>query len=176
MMVYAKNHRTTEGRSMKRILIFVGAALAVALTVAACGSRASASTTTTVATRQVAGATVLVTAAGLPLYTNNQDSAAMVQCTGACATVWRPLTIASGSPTGTSAAGSLGVVALSDGMRQVTVNGKPVYTFVVDRAGKVSGNDARDQFGGKKFTWRVVTTSGTPGSSGGSGTSSGNRY
>ena len=96
---------------MKRFLIFVGAAVAVAVTVAACGSRASATTTTTatVATKQVAGATVLVTATGLPLYTNNQDSAAMVHCTGACATVWRPLTIASGSPTGTSAAGALGV-------------------------------------------------------------------
>jgi predicted lipoprotein with Yx(FWY)xxD motif len=119
---------------------------------------------------------VLVTAAGLPLYTNNQDSSAMVQCTGACATVWRPLTIASGSPTGPSAAGSLGVVALSNGTRQVTVNGKPVYTFVVDKAGKVSGDNARDQFAGTKFTWHVVTTSGTPVSSGGSGTSSGNRY
>ena len=171
---------------MKRFLIFVGAAVAVALTVAACGSRAGATTTTTtatVATRQVAGATVLVTAAGLPLYTNDQDSATMVQCTGACATVWKPLTIASGTPSGPSAAGTLGVVSLSDGTRQVTVNGKPVYTFVIDKAGKVSGNNAHDQFGGEKFTWHVVTTGGTPvssggsaGSSGGSGTSSGNRY
>ena len=162
---------------MKRFLIFVGAAVAVALTVAACGSRASATTTTTtVATKQVAGATVLVTAAGLPLYTNDQDSAAMVQCTGACATVWRPLTIASGSPTGTSAAGPLGVVALSDGTRQVTVNGKPVYTFVADKPGKVSGDNAHDQFGGMKFAWHVVATSGTPVLSGGSGASSGNRY
>ena len=171
---------------MKRFLIFVGAAVAVAVTVAACGSRASATNatiTTTVATRQVAGATVLVSAAGLPLYTNSQDSAAMVQCTGACAAVWRPLTIASGAPTGTSAAGSLGVVALSDGTRQVTVNGKPVYTFVADKAGKVSGDGAHDQFAGEKFTWHVVATSGTPvssggsgGSSGGSGMSSGNRY
>jgi predicted lipoprotein with Yx(FWY)xxD motif len=171
---------------MKRFLIFVSAAVAIAVTVAACGSRAgatNATTTTTVATRQVAGATVLVTAAGLPLYTNNQDSAAMVQCTGACATIWRPLTVAAGSPTGTSAAGSLGVVALSDGARQVTVNGKPVYTFVADKAGKVSGDNAHDQFSGEKFTWHVVTTSGTPvssggsgGSSGGSGMSSGSRY
>jgi predicted lipoprotein with Yx(FWY)xxD motif len=170
---------------MKRFLIFVGAAVAVAVTVAACGSRASATTTTTatVATKQVAGATVLVTATGLPLYTNDQDSAAMVHCTGACATVWRPLTIASGSPTGTSAAGALGVVSLSDGTRQVTVGGKPVYTFVADKAGKVTGNDAHDQFAGERFSWHVVTTSGTPvsaggsaGSSGGSGMSSGSRY
>ena len=170
---------------MKRFLIFIAAAVAVAVTVAACGSRASATTTTTstVATKQVAGAMVLVTAAGLPLYTNDQDSAAMVQCTGACATVWRPLTIASGSPTGTAAAGSLGVVALSDGARQVTVNGKPVYTFVVDKAGKVSGDNAHDQFGGVKFSWHVVTAGGAPvssggstGSSGGSGMSSSNRY
>jgi hypothetical protein len=67
MVVYGKNHRTTEGRSMKRFLIFVGAAVAVAVTVAACGSRTSATSTTTVATKQVAGATVLVTTAGLPL-------------------------------------------------------------------------------------------------------------
>ena len=116
---------------------------------------------------------MLVTAAGLPLYTNNEDSAAMVQCTGACATVWRPLTVASGSPTGTSAAGSLGVVALSGGARQVTVNGKPVYTFVADKAGTVGGDNAHDQFGGVKFTWHVVATSGTPASSGGSNGSSG---
>jgi predicted lipoprotein with Yx(FWY)xxD motif len=107
----------------------------------------------------------------------------MVQCTGACAVVWRPLTIAAGTPTGTSAAGALGVVALPNGTRQVTVNGKPVYTFVIDKSGKVTGNNAHDQFAGEKFTWRVVTTSGTPASSGSaagsssaSGTSSGSRY
>jgi predicted lipoprotein with Yx(FWY)xxD motif len=179
MVVYGKNHRTTEGRSMKRLLIFVGAAVAIALTVAACGSRASATGATTVATKQIGGTgTVLVNTAGLPLYTNNQDTAAMAQCNGACATVWPPLTIAAGSPSGTSAAGSLGVIALSNGTRQVTVNGKPVYTFSFDKAGKVTGNDAKDQFGAQKFTWRVVTTSGTAASSGSGqgGSSSGSRY
>jgi predicted lipoprotein with Yx(FWY)xxD motif len=159
---------------MKRILILVAAAVAVALTVAACGSRASAATgPTTVATKQISGlGAVLVNAAGLPLYANNQDSAAMVRCNGSCTSVWRPLTVATGSPTGTSSASALGVISLSNGMRQVTVNGKPVYTFRFDKPGTVSGNNAMDQFGGERFTWHVVSQ-GAPASSSGGGQSGG---
>jgi predicted lipoprotein with Yx(FWY)xxD motif len=107
---------------------------------------------------QISGVgTVLVNSAGLPLYTNNQDTATMSKCTGSCASVWVPLTITKGSPTGSSVSGALGVIDRSNGTRQVTLNGKPLYTFYLDSPGKVTGNGAKDSFGGVSFTWTVAT-------------------
>jgi predicted lipoprotein with Yx(FWY)xxD motif len=93
-------------------------------------------------------------------------------CTGACTSFWMPLTIDSGKPTGASGVGTLGVVKRPDGTRQVTVGGKPVYTFSQDSAGKVTGNGFSDAFGGHHFTWTVASaggkSSGTSGNGGGS--------
>jgi predicted lipoprotein with Yx(FWY)xxD motif len=64
-----------------------------------------------------------------------------------------------------------------DGTKQVVVGGKPLYTFVQDSAGKVTGNGAQDAFSGKQFTWHAVQSGGTvssspmPASGGGSGSS-----
>ena len=55
-------------------------------------------------------------------------------------------------------AAKVGFVRRPDGKRQVTWNGKPLYTFVEDGGpGKVSGNGASDHFDGKSFTWHVAT-------------------
>jgi len=159
---------------MKRILLFIAAAVAVALTVAACGARATAGTTT-VGTKQIGGVgKALVDASGMALYTNDQEASGMVLCNGTCTSVWRPLTIAHGSPTGTTGGGALGVLTRSDGTRQVTLNGKPLYTFYLDQPGKVTGNSFRDSFGGQHFTWHVAlagnaTASPGSGQSGGGG-------
>ena len=61
-----------------------------------------------------------------------------------------------------------------DGTRQVTYNGKLLYSFSRDQAGKVTGNGVADAFAGQRFTWHVVTGSGGSGSSqSGSGSSGG---
>ena len=90
----------------------------------------------------------------------------MVLCDGACLSFWTPLT-ASGAPKGASLPGKLGVVRRPDGKKQVTYNGKLLYTFYLDKPGQVSGDGFDDAFGGQKFTWHVVHTTKTASSSGG---------
>ncbi len=104
---------------------------------------------------------------GLALYAADQETGGMARCTGACNSFWKPLTISKGSPAATSIAGTLGTVTRPDGTRQVTYNGKLLYTFSADRSGKVAGDGFRDAFGGQKFTWHVVHDGNTTGSSGG---------
>ncbi|HMF82220.1 MAG TPA: hypothetical protein VKI01_03015 [Acidimicrobiia bacterium] len=167
--------------------LFVPAALAAAaIALAACGggggggsssmgSSSSRDTATTVATKRVAGRSVLVDAGGKALYASDQEAGGMVQCTGACLQFWEPLTV-QGQPTGAVTAGALGVVTRPDGKMQVTFNGAPVYRFAEDQSGTVKGDGVDDAFGGQKFDWHVVSTGAAPqmpaatrGSSGSSG-------
>jgi predicted lipoprotein with Yx(FWY)xxD motif len=97
---------------------------------------------------------ILVNAKGLALYTNNQDRQGMLVCNGACLSFWKPLT-ASKAPTISSLPGKFALVKRG-GLKQVTYRGKPLYTFVLDKSGQVSGDSAHDAFGGHKFTWHVV--------------------
>jgi hypothetical protein len=75
-------------------------------------------------------------------------------------------------------AGKTGVIARPDGARQVTVDGKPLYTFSEDAPGKVEGNGFSDDLDGRHFTWNAVLAGGdSAGSSGGANDASpGNDY
>jgi len=177
-LVYGTFNETVEVTVKNRIIILAASVVAVVLTVAACGSKstaatvpspttASSSASTTVAVKQISGlGSVLVTSAGLPLYANEQDTSGST-CNGSCTAIWKPLTV-TGTPTESGVSGKLGVISRTDGSKQVTVNGKPVYTFVEDQPGQVTGNGAHDQFGNQKFTWHVVLSSGQMASSSGS--------
>ena len=166
-----------------RLVIPMGAALTAVVALVGCGSggnsnsnsngerAASAGTAMTVTTEQIAGVgTVLVDRRGTALYAPDQESGARIRCVGACTSIWKPLTLGSGRPTG---AAKLGVVRRPDGTRQVTSGGRPLYSFVQDQPGKVTGNGARDSFGGRHFTWHVITAKGGPASGGGGSQSNG---
>jgi predicted lipoprotein with Yx(FWY)xxD motif len=163
---------------MKR-LITLGLAIPAALALAACGGGGSggassaagsnAGSNTTVAVRQLSGVgSVLVDHAGKALYSPNLEAGGKIVCGAACTAFWKPLTLA-GNPTASAGAGKIGLVRRPDGSRQVTVNGKPVYTFVEDAPGKVTGNGFHDQFSGHHFTWSVVHAGGTTTATSGSG-------
>lgn len=157
---------------MKRLLIVgvvgvaalvVGIALAVAAT---SGGSSSGGSGATVSAKRLAGAgTVLVDAKGKALYRSDQERNGKVMCTGACLSFWQPLTV-SGTPKGKSLSGKLAVVRRPDGGRQVTYNGKLLYSFKLDKAGKATGDGFKDAFGGRKFTWHVVRPSGAAGGTG----------
>lgn len=107
--------------------------------------------------------TVLTTASGMTLYYFTPDSATKIACTGSCATIWPPLLLASGSPTGSAGVtGKLSVLQGPNG-RQVLYNGHPLYTFSGDsQPGQANGE-------GLKGIWFVATPSlGAPSSSSGS--------
>jgi predicted lipoprotein with Yx(FWY)xxD motif len=155
---------------MKRLLVFavIGAAAAVVVAVAVAATTVGSGSTTgggVVSMKQVAGTgSVLVDAKGRALYRNDQERGGMVLCTGACLSFWQPLTV-SGTPKGSSLPGKLAVVRRPDGGRQVTYNGRLLYSFKLDKPGKVTGDGFKDAFSGQKFTWRVAHPTGAKASS-----------
>ena len=155
---------------MKKQLLIAAFAAAAALaagiaiaTAASAGSSGSArGGAATVSVKQVAGhGKVLVDARGRALYRSDQERNGMVLCTGACLSFWQPLKV-SGKPTKAgSFAGKLATVKRPGGGRQVTYNGQLLYSFKLDKPGKVSGDGFRDAFGGQTFHWHVVRPVGT---------------
>jgi predicted lipoprotein with Yx(FWY)xxD motif len=70
-------------------------------------------------------------------------------CDGACAAVWPPV-LASGAPAvaGKANASLIGLTTRSDGTKQVTYNGLPLYYYAADmKAGQATGNHLKDGFG-----------------------------
>lgn len=95
----------------------------------------------------------------MTVYMFEGDKGAVSSCTGACASVWPPVTT-SGGPTASGAASSadLGTIARSDGTTQVTYKGHPLYFFAKDK-------DAGDSYGqgihGFGADWYVIAPSGS---------------
>ena len=146
---------------MKRLLIIsvmVAAAAAAGVAIAATngGSGTTKSGRATVSVKRISGAgSVLVDSRGRALYKNEQEQGAVVLCKGACASFWKPLVV-HGKPKGKSLPGKLAVAKRPGGAQQVTYQGKRLYTFTLDKPGKVTGDGFMDAFGGHKFTWHVV--------------------
>ncbi len=76
---------------------------------------------------------------GLTVYMFRADHGTQSSCSGACASVWPPVT---GHPSaaGPALAADLGTVKRSDGTLQVTYKGRPLYHYVKD-------GDAKDAYG-----------------------------
>jgi predicted lipoprotein with Yx(FWY)xxD motif len=130
----------------------------IALAVAACGGSgaataappaAPAKTTTTPtptpkATIRVANSSfgrILVDSSGNTLYLFKADSGTSSACSDGCAIAWPPLRTG-GTPAVAGGANSalVGTISRSDGTRQVTYHGHPLYTFVKDKKpGDVNG-------------------------------------
>jgi hypothetical protein len=71
----------------------------------------------------------------------------------------------------------LGTLARPDGTRQVTLDGRPLYTFSLDNGpGDTHGDGQQDDFDGTHFTWHRATPAGAASSSPSSGDSSGGVY
>jgi predicted lipoprotein with Yx(FWY)xxD motif len=87
--------------------------------------------------------TVLATRGHLALYTWNREKDKKVHCTGACAKTWPPLTVPKGTMVEKHVAGAMGTfstIVRPDGSRQVTWDGRPLYTFHGDTATKILCN------------------------------------
>jgi len=138
--------------------------LASALLVAACGS-AAASTSAPASSAAAAGSsttgTVITTqagSAGRTVYLWAKDGMNMSDCSGACASAWPPVP-ATGTLTaaGSAKASDLGTITRSDGTKQVTYDGHPLYYFVGDSAAGQTNGQGSDNFGAK---WWLVAPSG----------------
>jgi len=80
----------------------------------------------------------LVDAKGQTLYTYEQDTSGVSNCTGSCLSDWPPY-LASNSTSSLPA--HVATIKRGDGSSQYTYDGMPLYTFTADtKAGEVTGD------------------------------------
>jgi len=147
----------------------------VALALAACGSSYGAKTAPAAAvgtpSSAAAGSGVTLSAktgslgayltdgAGRSVYEFSSDSATKSTCSGTCLTYWPALTASTPATAGTGVtAADIGSLTRSDGSKQVTYKGHPLYYFALDKAaGDIKGQGLKD-FGAK---WWLLSPSGS---------------
>jgi predicted lipoprotein with Yx(FWY)xxD motif len=118
-------------------------------------SAAPASTGSALKMATIGGTAVVTNAKGFTLYWFAPDTATTSKCSGSCATIWPP--VKGPATAGTGVTGKLATITRSDGSKQATYNGHPLYTFTGDSGpGKNSGNGLNANGG----IWHEVTVSG----------------
>lgn len=135
------------------------------------GSSSSGSSSSgSIATTKSPTGTYLTGASGRAIYLWVADKNGMSACSGACASIWPPVT-ASGTPSvsGGALASDLGTITRSDGTKQITYKGHPLYYYVADKSAGQTTGQGSDSFGAK---WWLVAPSGTQITDGGSSGSS----
>jgi predicted lipoprotein with Yx(FWY)xxD motif len=156
---------------MFKLKILIPLAAVSVLVAAGCGSSYSSSSKTTssppatgaksaaVDLSTTKAGKVLVGPDGRTLYLFEKDTGSSSNCSGACANNWPPLTT-TGKPSAGSGvqASMLGTTMRSDGKKQVTYNGHPLYYFVGDKSsGAIAGQGVK-AFGAE---WYVVGAGGS---------------
>jgi len=141
--------------------------LLIALAVAGCGGGGGSSSPPKTPTGKVAtlGVTsdnlgqILVDSKGRTLYLFTDDEGSMSDCTGACAVNWPPLLAKGKATVGSGAKASMiSTTARTDGKKQLTYNGHPLYLFKEDtKAGQTNG-EGLNAFGGN---WYAVSPAGS---------------
>lgn len=141
------------------LAVAVAVALASLGIAAAGGSAAKRHAQLTLEVRTTALGKILVNSKGRTLYLFEKDKGTKSECSGACAKNWPPLRT-SGKPTvgHDLSASKVGTTKRSDGKRQVTYKGHPLYTFVKDtKPGDTKGQNL-DAFGAQ---WSVLSPAGS---------------
>jgi predicted lipoprotein with Yx(FWY)xxD motif len=174
---------------MRNTWLVPAGAIAAVLVVAACGSTSSSSSSggsgsspaasgpaaasgAALTTAKVSGSTLLTNAKGFTLYWFVPDTTTASKCNGTCAHYWPP--VPGPATAGTGVTGTLGVITRSDGSKQATWNGHPLYTYVADTAPGMAKGNGVNLSGG---VWHDIVLSGaaapaptkTKSSSGGGG-------
>ena len=112
-----------------------------------------------ITTKTSSGGSFLTNSAGRAIYLFVADSTGKSTCDGACAAAWPPV-IATGQPTaaGGAQASDLSTITRSDGTKQVTYDGHPLYYFQGDTGPGTDKGQGIDGFGAK---WWLVAPSGS---------------
>jgi predicted lipoprotein with Yx(FWY)xxD motif len=143
----------------------------VALASAGAGTLAAAHTAQAApALVKTTSAHILVSPRGMALYVYAPDKKNKSVCYGQCAAYWPPVTVGAGvrvPATLPGIGGTFGTTKRTDGTRQLTYDGAPLYTFVKDKDSEDRYGQGLDVAGG--YWWLVVVNSAKAGSSGTSG-------
>lgn len=151
---------------MKRRGVFLAAVLVAAIAVVAAIAQAH----TTRDARRASGSTVqlretllgkiVANSAGFTLFDFSKDKRNKDACqsVGGCTSVWPPL-LTSHMPTAGSglSASKLGTITLSNGKKQVTYYGRPLYLYTGDKNPGETSYVGASEFGG---TWLAVNAKG----------------
>jgi len=152
----------------------LGALLGAGLIAAACSSgttsqsastpgaggtpASSASATAVIKTTSGSAGAFLTDGSGRAVYLFAKDSMNSSACSGACAASWPPVTATGSVTAGAGATASdLGTVTRSDGTKQVTYDGHPLYYYAGDSGPGSTTGQGSDSFGAK---WWLVGPSG----------------
>jgi predicted lipoprotein with Yx(FWY)xxD motif len=110
---------------------------------------------------------ILADGRGRTVYLFQRDTSTKSTCAGECAAQWPPLRDASRVLAGTgTTASKLGTTPRTDGARQITYNGHPVYLFIGDRDPGDTNGQGINAFGAR---WFAVNPAGDQVSGTGSG-------
>src|SRR5262245_27592876 len=155
------NHYGTSFKKKSAGLLITAAV--VALAVAGCGGGGggtSASTSSGPALRlaSLEPGKALVDAQGRTLYLFEADKGDKSTCNGACASLWPPATVTGKTAGAGLTANEIGTTQRSDGKRQLTYNGHPLYRYAADSKPGQTNGQGLDQFGAK---WYVLNASGS---------------
>ncbi len=153
--------RLLDGIPMARPAIGAASVVALVLLFAAVAGAGSQAPTAgggaaALKTGKVGSVTVLTTAKGLTVYTFAADTTpGKSSCYGSCAAYWPPVTGTASAAAGIP--GTFATITRTDGTKQVTWNGHPLYTYVGDHGpGTASGNNLNINGG----LWKEIVVSG----------------
>jgi predicted lipoprotein with Yx(FWY)xxD motif len=99
---------------------------------------------------------IVVDGTGMTVYAFDKDTtgSSTSACTGACVSLWSAVTTTASSPSVQGVTGSVGTAPTADGGKQLTLDGRRLYTFSGDSgSGQVSGQ-------GYQNIWWVVSPAG----------------
>ncbi|WP_421733732.1 hypothetical protein [Cellulomonas sp.] len=164
---------------MRRTVLYSLTALVAAATLTACGGAddntpaaddtpsaqesmaeetpAADAGSTDLATAETSLGTVVVDGDGMTAYYFLKDvkDSGTSACAGDCATAWPAITTESDTPTVEGVTGEVGTITGTDGAKQITIDGRPIYTFAQDTApGDVLGQGVND-------VWYVIAPDGS---------------
>jgi predicted lipoprotein with Yx(FWY)xxD motif len=145
-------------RSQLNIVVLIAiVSLAVGVSAAMAASHSNTRTATVKVGNSSLGR-ILVEGRGRSLYLFEKDRPGHSACSGACATYWPPL-LTKTKPMARSGAKQslLGVIRRSDGTKQVSYAGHPLYRFVQDTKPGQTRGEGSQTFGAG---WDVLSPAG----------------
>lgn len=83
-------------------------------------------------------------------YTGDKPGSGVSSCTSGCATAWPPVLAPVRIPSSIKLPGAMSSIVRPGGIRQVTINGYPIYRYAGDKSpGQATGN-------GLEGEWHVI--------------------
>ncbi|NUS13595.1 MAG: hypothetical protein HOY69_19700 [Streptomyces sp.] len=162
---------TRSSGTRTRLVAALAFAAAAGLAVAACGSGSSGGSGSASGAGPASGPGAVVTThdtsalgqvyadtAGNTAYAADQEAGGQISCTAGCLLFWHPVLAGSTSAAGLPGGAGFGTVKRPDsGQQQVTLKGRPLYTFTEDKKpGDTAGEGFKDTFAGHAFTWHAL--------------------